>query len=104
MSPIERDEVVIRNPAELTIAIDALSLSPDTEESRDFLKKFKDIKDDLDAATPGFEDILSLNFKGGEIAERVHADLLTSLEAVTQSDATPEQKLAAQALLETMKA
>lgn len=79
-------------------ALRAIDVNPSAEKS---LTTIRNIQQVLVKAFPDAPERINLHFEGGSTAA-MRADLLIGLEMLTSSADTPEQKIAAKALLEVM--
>jgi len=101
MEHLGADELRLNGILQVDTAIAALAAVEVNPKALAGLKTFRDVQKQLATMRPDEPETLNIYLQGGETAAW-KADLLVGLELLSSSANTPEQKIAARALFETM--
>ena len=96
------ETIHINGVAELDTAIAALRVVDTDSSGAKTFETLRSVRNDLAEMNDDDSDTLKLTLQGGTTGA-VKADIITGLEILSAAADTPEQKLAAQALLEVMR-
>ncbi|MDB5163331.1 MAG: hypothetical protein JWO54_609 [Candidatus Saccharibacteria bacterium] len=99
MEFLSDDELQLKGKIQLDTAIDALDTIGINPSAAEKLQILRTTQQQHAAAFPDEPEQLYLYFKGGKTAA-IKADILVGLELLSANADKPEQKIAAQALLE----
>jgi hypothetical protein len=102
MQPLPYAEVNLNSTLELDTAIAALRALDVTPFATELLEITRHTKQEAIKADPNQSTAIHLHYHG-DYAAIMRADLLVGLEIISSQADSPEQKIAAQALLETMR-
>ena len=102
MEALPTDEILLHGKLQVDTAIAALHAVDVNPVATDVLETARNTQRVVAMLNPGQPERINLFF-GGAFAATMKADILVGLEFLISQADTPEQKIAAQALLETLR-
>lgn len=102
MRPSSPDKILLSGALQVDTAIDALSAVDVNPKAKDMLQNIRNVHKQTLIDSPDGPDNINLFFGPDDTTSAMKADIIVGLELLSMQSDTPEQKLAAQALLEVM--